>query len=451
MRPLLLPLVALQLISSASAQLSDADLNTVAARLAQAAQQSWELGARAQAILSLNATDYSVYTASPYPPPQNVPSNITSAIAPVFSIARNVVSALGLRTNGSSNATSLELVAGDGAAGDPPSIGVAVLLANWTGRNSDDGLDYAKAAENQLDFLLNETPHTSDGAISHRVAQVQLWSDNVYMVPPFLALYGVHTSNKSLMGEAYNQVKLYRQYLRDDDADGLWKHIVLSTNADDGGVDEGHWSTGNGWAAAGMLRVLATMKHSSFSDDFKNEQNDLASWVKEIHSAVFNNIDDTNIFTNYADKSIKSSGSFYDAASTALIAATVYRFALLRDDHTHLPNAEKCRKALFATKGAVSASTTASAPASSGTASAARLGDLEHFTSDGWLTPVVDPHQVGVEGKESAEGNAFVLELQAAYREWVAAGSPGINAASRAAATSSITALALLLGISLLF
>ena len=62
-----------------------------------------------------------------------------------------------------------------GAAGDPPSIGVAVLLANWTGRGAADGLDYAGAAKDQLEFLLEKVPQTSDGAISHRTEQTQLW------------------------------------------------------------------------------------------------------------------------------------------------------------------------------------------------------------------------------------------------------------------------------------
>ena len=62
-----------------------------------------------------------------------------------------------------------------GAAGDPPSIGVAVLLANWTGAGARDGLDYAGAAQKQLEFLLEKVPKTSDGAISHRNEQVQLW------------------------------------------------------------------------------------------------------------------------------------------------------------------------------------------------------------------------------------------------------------------------------------
>jgi hypothetical protein len=54
-----------------------------------------------------------------------------------------------------------------------------------------------------------------------------------------------------------------------------------------------------------------------------------------------------------------------------------------------------------------------------------------HFTSDGWLTPVVNPLSFGQEGQNSPEGQAFVLELQAAYRDWVNNGSQGKNGAVR--------------------
>jgi hypothetical protein len=76
------------------------------------------------------------------------------------------------------------------------------------------------------------------------------------MVPPFLAYYGVTTSNQSMLQEAYQQVRLYsplvdrslenkqislyRNYLSDASANGLWQHIVLGSN----GTDPGHWSTG---------------------------------------------------------------------------------------------------------------------------------------------------------------------------------------------------------------
>ncbi|KAJ7709893.1 Six-hairpin glycosidase-like protein [Mycena rosella] len=434
MQPLVFLALAAALHRVSGQALSAADVSTVTADLAEGAKLSWELGTRAQSLLELYVPDFSVFSSTALPPPTSVPSNTTSAIAPVFSIAHNVVSALKNTT-----AQPEALVNGDGAAGDPASIGVAVLLANWTGQGAADGLDYAAAARNQLDYLLDVVPRTSDGAISHRAAQVQLWSDSVYMVPPFLAYYGVLTGNTTLINEAYNQIKLYRNYLRDPKTDNLWKHILLGNDTSDSANDEGHWSTGNGWAAAGMLRVLATMKNSPYSKTFSNQQKDLASWVKEIHTAMFANLDSTNIFTNYADQPINTTGMFYDTASTSLLASTVYRVSLLWNDHSHLPNAEKCRQALFASgpSGTSSSSSPSSAPASatspaaSPSATVAPLTDLSHFTNDGWLTPVVNPHQFGIQGQDSPEGQAFVLSLQAAYSEWVAGGSVGANAGRR--------------------
>lgn len=40
---------------------------------------------------------------------------------------------------------------------------------------------------------------------------------------------------------------------------------------------------------------------------------------------------------------------------------------------------------------------------------------------------MVNPHDYGVQGNISAEGQAFVIQLHAAYREWVQAGSKGAN------------------------
>lgn len=76
-----------------------------------------------------------------------------------------------------------------------------------------------------------------DDRTYHRVAFHR--SDFVYMVPPFLAYYGVTTQNISLLQEAYTQISLYRKYLRDTTANNLWKHIQLGV-----GIDNGHWSTG---------------------------------------------------------------------------------------------------------------------------------------------------------------------------------------------------------------
>ena len=60
------------------------------------------------------------------------------------------------------------------------------------------------------------------------------------MAPPFIAYYGAVVGGDggdALLAEAYQQCKLYRQYLRDDS--GLWKHIVLGSFQ-----DNNHWGTG---------------------------------------------------------------------------------------------------------------------------------------------------------------------------------------------------------------
>jgi hypothetical protein len=66
----------------------------------------------------------------------------------------------------------------DGSAADPASLGIAVVLANYTAPDSSGGYsrgDYGQAAARQVQALLQDTPRTEDGAISHRVEQVSLW------------------------------------------------------------------------------------------------------------------------------------------------------------------------------------------------------------------------------------------------------------------------------------
>ncbi|KAG5651115.1 hypothetical protein H0H81_009802 [Sphagnurus paluster] len=404
-------LIALWLPTVPAQDLSNDEVILVSQCLAVAAQQSWELGTRAQAILSLNATSYSVLTPStPLPPARSIPDSLTSPLAPFFEIARSTVANRG---NSNKNITGPQPLMADGSAADPASIGFAVLLANWTGQGLHDGLDYAGAAKDQLDYLQFDVPRTSDGAISHRVSQVQLWSDFVYMVPPFLAYYGMITGNRTLLVEAHDQIRLYRSYLRDTTANNLWKHVLLGTS----GNDPGHWSTGNAWAAAGMLRVLGTIKNSQYANTLKPQQKDLAAWVLEIHGAMYPNLDpSSSLFPNYASQPASAPNNFLDASSTALLASTVYRLSLLWGTHKYLPYAERTRHALSAPN------TNTSAPSNM---------TLLHIDAGGWLTPVVNPHSYGQEGAQSAEGQAFVVEMQAAWRDWVADGSKGANAALR--------------------
>ena len=57
------------------------------------------------------------------------------------------------------------------------------------------------------------------------------------MAPPFIAFYGAVKGEPQYLQLAYDQCRLYRQYLRDDS--GLWQHILLGSFS-----DTRHWGTG---------------------------------------------------------------------------------------------------------------------------------------------------------------------------------------------------------------
>ncbi|KAL5521055.1 hypothetical protein ACEPAG_8977 [Sanghuangporus baumii] len=388
----------------AEANLTEAQIAIVVQRLADVTSHSWEYGTQSQTLIELKTPSFSVLNDTKLPPPHDAPDSLK----PVFEIITEIVVNRSRLLEKGDYEGPQPLFPDEGSSADPASNGVAALIADWT-RQSTDKVDFGKAAQDQMDFLWSsEVPKTSDGAISHRREEVQLWNDFIYMVPPFLAYDGVLKGNQSMVEEAYNQCRLYRQYLQDWTAGGLWKHILLGS-----WNDQGYWSTGHGWAAAGMLRVYGTIKNSQYAHELKRELYDLKNWVSEIHDAIYPYMREDGMFHNYAN----NQSTFVDAASAALIASTVYRHALLTETYTHIPHAEYVRRKLWAPK---SGEGTDFADPSS-------FKDFVHFTSDGFLTPVVNPNNFVLEGEKSPEGQAFVIQMWAAWKDWVAHGAPGVD------------------------
>ena len=145
----------------------------------------------------------------------------------------------------------------DGAAGDPMSNGISVLLANAT-YPSDPR--YNTAFHEQLDFIEHTVPRDANGAISHRVDEVQLWADSVFMVPPVLAYYGALQTDLDeqykYLNMAVTQIRVYRQGLRDDSSNGLWHHVM-----------QGSWTDPKHWCEYFIrTRVFSMMTDCSISD-----------------------------------------------------------------------------------------------------------------------------------------------------------------------------------------
>lgn len=209
------------------------------------------------------------------------------------------------------------------------------------------------------------------------------------------------------MDAAFDQISLYRDELHDGNSNNLWKHIVQGGS----GEDQGRWATGNAWVTMGMLRVVGTYRASPRASSYQESQDKLLGWVEEIVDGMYSYTEDASsaLFHNYPDRP----DTFLDASSTAFMAAVTYRLAVLTDGRSVncIPDAERARKEL-----------------------SKHAGDAGgHVDGDGWLSPVVDPHNFPNQGSHSAEGQAFVISMQAAYRAWNGIGQPGVNAAGRSA------------------
>ncbi len=204
------------------------------------ATHDWEIGTAGQAILELISPQKAVFSANPFPNGK-VPYNLIKMDEALLYVFENVR----IWSEGET------IVSNNYSVSDPASLGVSAVMIGqiWHG--------WAQAADEQKRYLLEKAPRHANGAISHRVEVAELWSDAVFMFPPFLAYYGVAMGDEGAVREAFRQVGLYRDVLMitDGDRKGLWRHIVGPSET----ADDGAWSTGNGWAAYGMARVRATL------------------------------------------------------------------------------------------------------------------------------------------------------------------------------------------------
>lgn len=225
---------------------------------------------------------------------------------------------------------------------DPCALGVPALLL---GQSSPESLAAARA---QIDHVLNTAPRLPNGAISHRFDVVEAWADFVYMLPPFFAYAAVAFEEFELLQEAVRQCELYREILLDDAGGsvtrGLWRHIgpFGAEGKTTPNEDRGFWATSNGWAAMGMARVLGVVKVWTSLPFAKNNEigemlvaeEKLVAWIREIVDGAMR-VDDeddesntSGLLRNYlGDKSY-----FPEVAGTALLAAVVYRVAVLQAD-----------------------------------------------------------------------------------------------------------------------
>jgi len=144
-----------------------------------------------------------------------------------------------------------------------------------------------------------------------------------------------------------------------------------------------------------MIRVLATIAHSPYASAYATQTANLAAWTTHLITSAFAQSLTDGFLPNEYD--VAMSATFSDGSSTALLTSVAYRLATLG----HIPK----------TGGLIAK------------AEELRLAVEKGIGNDGWLTPVVKPRLYKapfVAGKNNPQSGAFVLLMEAAWKDWKA-------------------------------
>ncbi|CAJ2514048.1 Uu.00g021670.m01.CDS01 [Anthostomella pinea] len=339
------------------------------------ATHSWEYGTFSEALLEWYDPSYSVFGNETFP----------AGRIPVLQVDQ-VRSLEYAKPHIWTNMTTL--IDGDGAAGDPASLGVSAILIGQTQPA------YEAAADRQMTHLLTAVPRWPNGAISHREAVAELWADFLYMGPPALAYWAVQRDDAGLLDEVLRQCGLYRDVLGvpegSGNASGLWHHIIGPETQ-----DLGVWSTGNAWAAAGMSRVLATAKKAPFAETVKGlgGLKGIIGGILDAAIALDRAEPEEPLLRNY----LNDTSWFGELSGTTLLTATAYRMALLEPEEF---GGEEAGYVAWADE--------------------KRAEIIERIDDEGLLSPVINPLEWGDRqpGTESPEAQSFAVLMYAAHRDY---------------------------------
>ena len=188
-----------------------------------------------------------------------------------------------------------------GGTTDPAMGGSAYAkAAEWTGdpqiRQAVDGL---------LNWIRKGAPRNAEGILYHVFGAPEIWSDGFNCAPPFAAAMGFHD-------EALAQIEGYRQRLWNPEKK-LLAHIW-----DDGKRqfnDGSFWGGGNGWAAAGLARVLR-----SFPRERSQDRARLANFAREIIDGCTQHQRTDGLFHNVVDQP----ATFVETNLAQMLAFAIY-------------------------------------------------------------------------------------------------------------------------------
>ena len=185
---------------------------------------------------------------------------------------------------------------------DPVAAGCGILKAYELFKDEK----YKIAADRLYDYCKNKAPRDQAGTLYHLNDSKQLWSDSIYMLPPFLAACKDYD-------ECMKQYRGYRARLWQPE-----KQLYSHRWSDDEGrfLSEKCWGGGNGWAAASFAIVYELLPQEQ--QEYKKE---VSSYLIELLDGLLGNMRHDGLFHDIVD----DTQTFVETNLSQMAAFAIYK------------------------------------------------------------------------------------------------------------------------------
>src|SRR5271165_683768 len=189
----------------------------------------------------------------------------------------------------------------DGGTTDPAMGGEAY----WRAGQITGDPEIQSAVQGLLEWIEHKAPRAADGTLYHVFKSPQVWSDGFNGAPPFLAAMGRFDA-------ALLQIDSFRKRLWDPEKK-LLAHIW--EDGEKTGNRKEYWGGGNGWAAAGLARVIRALP-----GDRKDDRQRLAALVADIIDGCLAHQRSDGLFHDVVDRP----DTFVEANLAQMLAFAIY-------------------------------------------------------------------------------------------------------------------------------
>ena len=194
------------------------------------------------------------------------------------------------------------MLGSDHSVTDPVAAGYGILKCHELYGDEK----YKQAADRLYDYCKNTAPRNEAGTVYHINDHREIWSDAIYMLPPFLAAYGDYD-------ECLKQIRGYRAVLWNQDKK-LFSH---RWSDDENRFISAHcWGGGNGWAAASFAIIYELLPA-----DRKEYKAEIAAYLGELLDGLQANVRPDGLFNDF----VGEPDSFVETNLSQMAAFAVFK------------------------------------------------------------------------------------------------------------------------------